>query len=636
MNMLSRPVGDDLPLNEGLSYFEYLYGQSSLPAAVTDPVRNDDGLIIDVKFVVGNDAWHLLRRIQVTPGMKGSDFYSGFDSLLQVFSTVDSVGRETQTFSSDSGDGFVAEGLVQQVEWRKLPNGMILETSRDQTLVSAALEASGPVLIIELPEDGQAPTHAAGMNRSFIEHFMIRSDATRYTVGASGFTDEVSLLDIRKSVAARFPDNDWDAFHAANARIHQERTPVEAIPFFMGGEAYLRDFSIHQLPSSRSIGIWVYRPAGVLALQQIDDFAEARVLAIAPYVKNLSRPVAAHRAVLSESGNIIDLENIWANDSFNSYRFKPLESGDLASKTRVRFTEDLLPVLRQAWNEGEATQFFRFESNDFDAKNYRDEFQRAAAAQQIEIETIFVRTDDGFILEWGDDIDQKRRLGSEREQQRKIQLDILLDLQRQESERETSGAFVRELHDNVLQDLFVVGLSLHPHTMSDSPPAPPALLKEVHESLARIATDIRTLISGDRELSDGLLTSQLEELCEQWSQTSNFDIGLEVKTAYDATVFERIPERVTRNLTLIVKEAISNAVRHSGGTTINIRLVASGGILKCTIRDNGNGFPASHIVESGTLNLRSRAELLGGSARIESTKSGVTVDVTVPLPIEQV
>ena len=204
--MLSRHVGDDLPLDEGLNYFEYLYGQSSLPAAVTDPVRNDDGLIIDVKFVVGNDAWHSLRRIQVTPGMKGSDFYSGFDSLLQVFSTVDSVGRETQTFASDSGDGFVAEGLVQQVEWRKLPNGMILETSRDQTLVSAALEASGPVLIIELPEDGQAPTHAAGMNRSFIEHFMIRGDATRYTVGTSGFTDEVSLLDIRKSVAARFAD----------------------------------------------------------------------------------------------------------------------------------------------------------------------------------------------------------------------------------------------------------------------------------------------------------------------------------------------------------------------------------------------------------------------------------------------
>ncbi len=634
--MLSRPVGDDLPLDEGLNYFEYLYGQSSLPAAVTDPVRNDDGLIIDTKFVVGNDAWHSLRRIQVTPGMKGSDFYSDFDSLLQVFSTVDSVGRETQTFSSDSGDGFVAEGLVQQVEWRKLPNGMILETSRDQTLVAAALEASGPVLIIELREDGQAPTHAAGMNRSFIEHFMAPNDATHYTVGTSGFTEKVPLLDIRKSVSARFPDNDWDAFHAANARIHQERRPVGAIPFFLGGEAYLRDFSIHQLPSSRSIGIWVYRPAGALALQQFDDFAEARVLAIAPYVKKLSRPVAAHRDVLSESGNIIDLENIWANDSFNSYRSKPLKPGDLASETRVRYSEDLLPVLRKAWNDGEATQFFRFESTDFDSKNYRDEFQRLAMAKQLEIETIFVRTEDDFILEWGDDVDQKRRLGSEMEQQRKIQLDILLDLQRQESERETSGAFVRELHDNVLQDLFVLGLSLHPHTMTDSQPAPPALLKEVHESLARVATDIRALISGDRESNAALLTKQLEELCEQWSQTTSFDFDLEIKTAHDATVFERISERITRNLTLIVKEAVSNAVRHSGGSTVSIQLVASGGLLQCTIRDNGNGFPASPIRESGTLNLRSRAELLGGSARIHSTRTGVTVDVTVPLLVEKV
>lgn len=634
--MLSRPVGDDLPLNEGLSYFEYLYGQSNLPAAVTNPVRNDEGLIIDVKFVVGNDAWHALRRVTVTPGMMGSDFYSGFDSLLQVFSTVDSVGRETQTFSSESGDGFVAGGLVQQVEWRKLPNGMLLETSRDQTVVSAALEASGPVLIIELPEHGQAPTHAVGINRSFIERFMAPTDAAAHTIGTSGFTEQISLLAIRESVATRFPDNDWEAFHAANARIHLEQTPVEAVPFFLGGEAYLRDFSIHRLPSSRSIGIWVYRPAGVLALQQFDDFAEARISSIAPYVERLSRPVAAHKAVLTDSGEIVNLENIWANDAFNSYRSAPLKRGDLASDTRVRFTEDLLPVLRQAWTTGEATQFFRFKLSDFTSQNYRADFQRVAESQNLEIETIFVRTEDGFILEWGDDIDQKRRLGSEREHQRKIQLEILLDLQRQESERETSGAFVRELHDNVLQELFVVGLSLHPHTKSDSQPASPALLKEVHESLARISTDIRTLISGDRESGDGLLTKQLEQLCAQWSQTSQFDIRFEVHTTYDETVFERIPERITRNLVLITKEAISNAVRHSGGSNIDIHLFAAGGGVRCTITDDGNGFPPTHIVESGTLNLRSRAELLGGSARIESSNDGVTVEVNIPLPFEQV
>jgi len=162
------------------------------------------------------------------------------------------------------------------------------------------------------------------------------------------------------------------------------------------------------------------------------------------------------------------------------------------------------------------------------------------------------------------------------------------------------------------------------------------MLKEVHESLARIANDIRTLISGDRESGDALLTKQLEDLCVQWSETSQFDIHFEVQTTYDETVFERIPERITRNLVLIAKEAISNAVRHSGGSNIAIQLFAAGGSLRLTIIDNGHGFPATRIVESGTLNLRSRAELLGGSARIESSNDGVTVEVIIPLPFEQV
>jgi signal transduction histidine kinase len=64
-----------------------------------------------------------------------------------------------------------------------------------------------------------------------------------------------------------------------------------------------------------------------------------------------------------------------------------------------------------------------------------------------------------------------------------------------------------------------------------------------------------------------------------------------------------------RDLFLIFKEAVNNAVRHSGCSRLEVVLVHEHGTLSLTVRDNGRGFDPSRASEgNGLVNMRRRAE----------------------------
>jgi signal transduction histidine kinase len=92
---------------------------------------------------------------------------------------------------------------------------------------------------------------------------------------------------------------------------------------------------------------------------------------------------------------------------------------------------------------------------------------------------------------------------------------------------------------------------------------------------------------------------------------------------------------VRHHLFLAVKEALNNAIRHSGATEIGFRVrVLKDGLL-ISITDNGSGFdPAGGSNGHGLLNLRQRLAHLHGRCELESTPgAGTTVSLQLPLPI---
>ena len=92
--------------------------------------------------------------------------------------------------------------------------------------------------------------------------------------------------------------------------------------------------------------------------------------------------------------------------------------------------------------------------------------------------------------------------------------------------------------------------------------------------------------------------------------------------------------RIRQQLYLACKEAVHNAVKHSGATAVTLRVEKAGSDLIITLEDDGCGFsPASVPHGTGVANLHRRLADLGGTTTITS-EAGRGTSVVFRLPLE--
>jgi signal transduction histidine kinase len=115
-----------------------------------------------------------------------------------------------------------------------------------------------------------------------------------------------------------------------------------------------------------------------------------------------------------------------------------------------------------------------------------------------------------------------------------------------------------------------------------------------------------------------------EEVCRR------FDTGLEldIETGVDAS-----PE--TRDALLrILREAVSNAARHSAASHVRVLLRRSDGLC-LRVEDDGTGFDTTDLGRLsgrfGLISMRERAEALGGTfAVVSRLQGGTSIEVILP------
>jgi two-component system, LuxR family, sensor kinase FixL len=84
----------------------------------------------------------------------------------------------------------------------------------------------------------------------------------------------------------------------------------------------------------------------------------------------------------------------------------------------------------------------------------------------------------------------------------------------------------------------------------------------------------------------------------------------------------------------IAQEAVNNAVKHSKGRTIRIRLSQRRGRIALSVRDTGIGFARTTGATDGMGQriMRYRADMIGATLKIESARGkGTTVTCVLPL-----
>ena len=193
----------------------------------------------------------------------------------------------------------------------------------------------------------------------------------------------------------------------------------------------------------------------------------------------------------------------------------------------------------------------------------------------------------------------------------------------------------REIHDELGQAL--TGLGLHLSWLAGRLPRS---LKAVHGRIKAMSEHIDETIQTVRriatELRPGILDAAGLLAALEW-QANEFEKKTGIRCHVKATVPETIWDQdLNTAFFRIFQETLTNVIRHSSATRVDVRLAEAGSRLLLEVKDNGRGISEEQIRNTksiGLLGMRERAALLGGEIKIDGEIGrGTTITVLIPRP----
>lgn len=185
----------------------------------------------------------------------------------------------------------------------------------------------------------------------------------------------------------------------------------------------------------------------------------------------------------------------------------------------------------------------------------------------------------------------------------------------------------RDLHDIVLQDLSYALQRVDLSRMPDGDAS------ELDEAATALRHSVRALRAAIYDLNvheeSGSFLRSLQTLVELQRRMQP---GCEMRLAVEDGFPETLPEGLEKDLLLIVKEALTNARRHSGAGRISVTAGTSARGLWIEISDDGRGFDPALETGLGTRGMRQRARSLDADLEITSAPgAGTRVRLEVPV-----
>jgi signal transduction histidine kinase len=200
------------------------------------------------------------------------------------------------------------------------------------------------------------------------------------------------------------------------------------------------------------------------------------------------------------------------------------------------------------------------------------------------------------------------------------------------------GRWAREVHDDTLQDLAALRLVVGSAQRAGDLAEVREMLADVREGLGNAIDNLRALITDLRPAAlDELGTvAALEALGQRISRRVEISVVLHADLDYERG---REPTRHTPELEAAVyrlaQEALTNVVKHAGAKQVEVTLVEHGAAVELVVSDDGRGFDEAAITPGfGLVGMRERAELAGGTLRVETAPGKGTV-VTARLPVQR-
>lgn len=151
-------------------------------------------------------------------------------------------------------------------------------------------------------------------------------------------------------------------------------------------------------------------------------------------------------------------------------------------------------------------------------------------------------------------------------------------------------------------------------------------IDKISSSANELLTKMNAIIWSMSSSNDSLgnMTAYIRAYALEYFEGTGIDCRIEIP--------ENLPNievagKIRRNVFLVVKEALNNALKHAQATVVSIRLVREDDVLSLYIQDNGVGinFDALRPFSNGLTNMKKRMNDVDIDFSIENKNGGTLV-----------
>ncbi|MFJ5771200.1 sensor histidine kinase [Psychrobacillus sp. NPDC093180] len=188
----------------------------------------------------------------------------------------------------------------------------------------------------------------------------------------------------------------------------------------------------------------------------------------------------------------------------------------------------------------------------------------------------------------------------------------------------------RDLHDTLGQKLSLIGLKsdLASRLIDKNPQAAKNEINDINQTARSVLKEVRDLVANMRgnKLEDELF--RVKQILLAAEISCNVSGTLELRNT---------PLLVENVLSMCLKEAVTNVVKHSNATSCSISIKQSKKETLLKVHDNGVGLDmkTDWAKGHGLRGIKERLEFVNGSFDIHN-KNGTTLNIRVPIVIQQI
>lgn len=198
--------------------------------------------------------------------------------------------------------------------------------------------------------------------------------------------------------------------------------------------------------------------------------------------------------------------------------------------------------------------------------------------------------------------------------------------------RNDRARIARDLHDDVIQRLFAVGLQLQASLRTIVDHDARASISQSIDDLDQTIQQIRTTIFDLEHSGTNSTRAVLIELTSELADVA----GLSHETLFQGPVDTMIGPELRPIIVKAAREMLSNVVKHANAGRVIVTVKAAGSRVTLAVSDDGIGYdpgtaPAGGL---GLKNLASRAAALDGSFSIRALLGGGSV-ATFEIPFDE-